>query len=65
MAIDQYKISPPAVLNDKSKLLGQVKAQVDAQGKTLTRLWVGLDPTLHLIEAIMIETADDEQQQVG
>lgn len=62
--LDQFKIEPPAPLTDKSRLLSDVRKQVDSQGRKLVRLWCGLDPSLHLIEAIMIET-DDADQQVG
>lgn len=55
MAIERWAIKPPAPLNDKSRLLDEIRDWADGTGVTITTIWVGLEPSLLLIEKIMVE----------
>lgn len=53
--IERWVIQFSAPLNDKIGLLSEVRDWVDMSGVTLVTIWEGLEPSLLLIEKIMVE----------
>lgn len=59
--LERWKISPPAPLTEKSKLLADIKEVCQKNQWNIVHVWCGLEPTLHLIEAVMLEYTTDDQ----
>lgn len=52
---ERWKVSPPAPLTEKSRLLADVRDWAATNDAKIVRLWVALDPSLLLIEQMMVE----------
>lgn len=50
-----------APLTEKSKLLADIKEVCQKNQWNIVHVWCGLEPTLHLIEAVMLEYTTDDQ----